>query len=491
MTTLEEESLARSKARKQSMQIFIPILEALAVFLLIWGTGEFIGLVFSHTGWIAFFLVFLIPYTVVCIVLFFLYRALKHRHLKVRYHRLKVASAFLGIVLIAYGCIPSIAKILYTYHTDERVWTIVENKEITWCSPNCWNCRTDSNGYRNNSLPEENHANPVVALVGDSFTFGVGVDQDETASVQLEHLLKKTYSKLQVYNSAVPGLSLKTYPNLMELTKHRIDADLFVLLVNQGDFEDYDISVRLDLIHTNGMVRLLQAINLESLFQVFRKLILEEKYDERKADAIYKRLDRLISVIPAEKLLVVFDASPYEFGEWITHHPKVSWYAAYLDEKWQGAERLRFDHHWSARGNRTIAEILAFPILDMLDPNKPKPLRGELIYPEHSPVYRVKKAKKVISAFEAMDKAFPVADWKAAITSDKTCTLELSSGKTLKMNFFYCGPNAKWYYKINDHCFALDASSRLNDAEKAETDAFLDTLSQIIRKQENKTFPEP
>lgn len=95
-----------------------------------------------------------------------------------------------------------------------------------------WRMRTDSNGRRivpAPSLPEEGM---TVLLLGDSFAFGEGVDDDQTMAA---HIAKKGF---RVVNLSVPGYG--THQELMVLRRYlkHESADYVITLVYRNDLND-------------------------------------------------------------------------------------------------------------------------------------------------------------------------------------------------------------------------------------------------------------
>lgn len=78
-----------------------------------------------------------------------------------------------------------------------------------------------------------------IAVLGDSFTFGMGVAADETASAVLQRLLDgEAPGKFEVYNFGVPSYSpvLEYIYLTQEVVKY--DPDLVILFLDLGDVQD-------------------------------------------------------------------------------------------------------------------------------------------------------------------------------------------------------------------------------------------------------------
>ena len=98
--------------------------------------------------------------------------------------------------------------------------------------------KTISNGkvkYSTNSMgmrsEEVDFSKGHILLTGDSVTFGLGVNNNETVS----HYLEKEYKKYQVLNLGVPGYGIGQY--FLNLQRHidRLNSKLIVLIIYTGN----------------------------------------------------------------------------------------------------------------------------------------------------------------------------------------------------------------------------------------------------------------
>ncbi len=74
-----------------------------------------------------------------------------------------------------------------------------------------------------------------IALLGDSFAFGLGVDQDETLSVQLEQRLAGDVAGVQVLNLGVPGYHTGQETALLDTVGFNLAPSVVVLLFYGND----------------------------------------------------------------------------------------------------------------------------------------------------------------------------------------------------------------------------------------------------------------
>ena len=107
--------------------------------------------------------------------------------------------------------------------------------------------RLNRHGFRNDSPPPGTHPERLIAVAGDSFTFGFGVNDDET----FVHHLNETASDLGSFvNFAVPGYSTDQEALLLERTilKFKPRAVLLVVYLGNDVFDNalpYPIQVNM------------------------------------------------------------------------------------------------------------------------------------------------------------------------------------------------------------------------------------------------------
>ena len=102
--------------------------------------------------------------------------------------------------------------------------------------------RIDERGFRGEFPARKNPSDRVVAIVGDSFTFGIGVDDHET----FVHLLDEGHRQrgTRFHNLGVPGYSTDQELMLLRNSLRRIVPDVVWLIVYlPNDFIDNQLSV--------------------------------------------------------------------------------------------------------------------------------------------------------------------------------------------------------------------------------------------------------
>ncbi len=93
-------------------------------------------------------------------------------------------------------------------------------------------------GYRGKHFPLKKPSHELrVLMIGDSFTFGDFVDDNETLPAQLEVELRKWCKNARVINAGVGGTTLITHAAMVERS-HKLEIDVVVLTFSVNDVDD-------------------------------------------------------------------------------------------------------------------------------------------------------------------------------------------------------------------------------------------------------------
>ena len=102
--------------------------------------------------------------------------------------------------------------------------------------------RINERGFRDDSYAEGSPESSFrILALGDSFTYGYGVEHDETYLELLEVALNAppTASRdYRVYNVAVPGYSLREYSTFLKTSWVEFDPDLIIIGIGSNDHTD-------------------------------------------------------------------------------------------------------------------------------------------------------------------------------------------------------------------------------------------------------------
>jgi hypothetical protein len=138
-----------------------------------------------------------------------------------------------------------------------KLWVIVDYTQMNWYrrvpisgvpylfKPNLhtsWGLgriATDEFGLRNEHPVEKPEGVYRILMLGDSVTFGFGVDQAQSFPAVLERLLNENNkTKYQIINAGVPGYSIRDEGALLPTLLARYKPDLVLWIVTSNDYDD-------------------------------------------------------------------------------------------------------------------------------------------------------------------------------------------------------------------------------------------------------------
>jgi lysophospholipase L1-like esterase len=145
----------------------------------------------------------------------------------------------LGVKLWLFGLHPSPKHLLVPSANPDLVYELHPGVEATYTYLNPqvrdleYRVRVNAAGQRG-ALLDPSSAKPRVLVLGDSYAFGFGVNDDETFPHRLGELLG---GRADVLNFGVPGYDLVQEVALLRAKGLAYDPDVVVLSVHPNDFE--------------------------------------------------------------------------------------------------------------------------------------------------------------------------------------------------------------------------------------------------------------
>jgi len=118
--------------------------------------------------------------------------------------------------------------------------------------------RINEDGFRDQSFFEKNaRAKTRICVLGDSFTFGYGVEAGETYSQQLKNILRLQGYDVEIYNLGVPATAtIQQYRLLQKVLHLQPDIVIIGLLATYADKTGNDLIGNLDFAENNAIPRL-------------------------------------------------------------------------------------------------------------------------------------------------------------------------------------------------------------------------------------------
>jgi hypothetical protein len=157
-----------------------------------------------------------------------------------------------------------------------------------------------------------------IALIGDSFMFGIGVEDEDTLPRHLAVELARRWptARFEVLNLGIPGNNLSSHVEMFTTATERLDPDVVVLgLTLANDLSRWDEQVaRRDArrISAYSFVRFLVGDAVESLWAM---LFLERSTTPAGLEHLNRqmsRLDQIRNRAAKPSILVLFGFSPWE-----------------------------------------------------------------------------------------------------------------------------------------------------------------------------------
>jgi lysophospholipase L1-like esterase len=150
-----------------------------------------------------------------------------------------VLALELGIKLYFFGLHPSPKELLVASANETLVYELDPGVEATYTYLNphqrAWeySVRVGDDGFR--SVPAARLSGDArIVVLGDSYAFGFGVDDDETFAARLAGLLG---GRAEIRNWGVPGYNLAQQVELLRVRGREAAPDLVVLALHPNDFE--------------------------------------------------------------------------------------------------------------------------------------------------------------------------------------------------------------------------------------------------------------
>lgn len=195
-----------------------------------------------------------------------------------------------------------------------------------------------------------------IVIVGDSWTFGLGVEADETFTSQLEKLLTRDGGKWQVYNLGMPGWNTTNQLAALRTLFSRVKPDVVVFCPTSNDIDDsYDV--------WNG--RLLPR-GFASTTTFRRSYAYESRWIQ-----VFQDLQREVDSLKGRGIpsLIYFlaewhDLAPYYARLASLHAPYTVVPAEYIHSQYRLSSEVDAGQHATPKGHRLIAAYLHNALLE-------------------------------------------------------------------------------------------------------------------------------
>lgn len=232
-------------------------------------------------------------------------------------------------------------------------------------------------GYRGKPLPQKKPEGTLrIAVLGDSFAFGQGVEDNQTIPYYLEQALnKKAESRVEVLNFGVPGYNFGDFEPQFALFAFKWHPDLVLFFLFENDLDPPLCKTVPDNLLTGFLIKFVYITRPFMFFPIFFQSFVKHN-PEKRAKKLKDRMEKLNEAVQKKqaKLLVVVLADPLlgrktkkegeekELLSLIMDQLGISW----LDGRgWlaphspQALPRIPKEGHLSAEANRQAATQIA------------------------------------------------------------------------------------------------------------------------------------
>lgn len=225
-------------------------------------------------------------------------------------------------------------------------------------------------GYRGTAYPPgPGTGESRIVVLGDSFTFGQGVADDQTMPAHLESILRGSEAgNIRVLNFGIPGLNLAEMIDQYRNFARRWTADLVLLVLFDNDLDAPLCSwIGNPVVHW-GLRNIYVYRALWGLY-TYWSLERDRSPPATRERKLVEELARLRTLVANEgsRLAVVVLMDPLESRErFDADATTVDVPYLYLGDERRGSlEEIPGEHHLSSLGNQRFAELTA-PWLDQL-----------------------------------------------------------------------------------------------------------------------------
>src|SRR6185295_11181679 len=143
--------------------------------------------------------------------------------------RKRLLLFFATLVVLLLGSI-GLDRLAGLFLTTDQGLIFPRNVRVKFDTPEfSSNIKTNSMGFRDREFTAKKSAGTRIVTIGDSFTFGWGVEAEESWPKVLETRLRSAGVEVEVANIGKPGASPKNYADLAEKSISLLHPDLLIV----------------------------------------------------------------------------------------------------------------------------------------------------------------------------------------------------------------------------------------------------------------------
>lgn len=179
--------------------------------------------------------------------------------------------------------------------------------------------RINARGFRYPDFADRKRDGTIrIALIGDSFVFGIGVNYDGTMRPHLESELARLWPgrSFEILNLGIPGNNLASHITMVEVATARLEPDVVVLgLTLSNDLSAWDEQDARNDTRRYGSYSFARFLLGDSVESLWAMMFLDRETTPgglERLETQLRRLDRIRGESPARPMLVLFGFQPWD-----------------------------------------------------------------------------------------------------------------------------------------------------------------------------------
>lgn len=184
--------------------------------------------------------------------------------------------------------------------------------------------RIDPDGFRTCPASNSEHG-PLIAIIGDSFVYGLNLSEKDTLCALLGNELKRrNFGEFRIKNLGIPGLNLTSYAKMARMYSNKYNPDWIILgylSYGQGgdDTNRFDAFYLMDKAENSFFFKLMTVLfgirTTSKAYQLYDRLTVEVPPGEKTMTRLEPDISLLESLSGKSNLAILSYYGPDEFTD--------------------------------------------------------------------------------------------------------------------------------------------------------------------------------